>query len=296
MTTPAGGHNTPDRASDRYGQQILGVHALIALAAAGDSGTVRITDLWRVIGRLPEPNSVTGWAGQGKLGELITSIVQQHGDPGTDTEYTSREVSTTGVTEGWADTETDPAAIYWPDRQAAAAIPFTVKDGRPVSPFAPAGIRYGRNEFGRWGEQKMADAIVLAWFAGCRHLLMIRRGDSYGWAVPGGHVEPGESPAEAAARKLAEETGLRYPASMGLVTSPQHVPDPRASDEAWAVTFPVIFDLSTVAKLPAVTGADDAADAAWIQAGVCSDLDRLDVFPAHTSMLQRLLAGDVNGE
>jgi 8-oxo-dGTP pyrophosphatase MutT (NUDIX family) len=32
-----------------------------------------------------------------------------------------------------------------------------------------------------------------------------------GWEAPGGHLDPGESPSEAAARELAEEAGLRVP-------------------------------------------------------------------------------------
>src|SRR5947208_1119375 len=39
--------------------------------------------------------------------------------------------------EQWADPETDPTRIDWAPRQAAAAIPFQVIDGRPVNPCDP---------------------------------------------------------------------------------------------------------------------------------------------------------------
>ena len=43
-------------------------------------------------------------------------------------------------------------------------------------------------------------------------LLLIKRGQAPGlgrWSLPGGRVEPGETPAEAAAREVSEETGLQ---------------------------------------------------------------------------------------
>ncbi len=44
----------------------------------------------------------------------------------------------------------------------------------------------------------------------CRFVLVQRRNPPLAgeWSIPGGHVEPGESLAEAAAREAAEETGL----------------------------------------------------------------------------------------
>lgn len=47
-----------------------------------------------------------------------------------------------------------------------------------------------------------AAATLLLW----RHRFIT---DAWGWEVPGGAIEPGEEPATAAARELAEETGWR---------------------------------------------------------------------------------------
>lgn len=47
-------------------------------------------------------------------------------------------------------------------------------------------------------------------------VLLIRMGegrDRGSWALPGGHIEPGESPRDGAARELQEETGLTVPAA-----------------------------------------------------------------------------------
>jgi ADP-ribose pyrophosphatase len=217
-------------------------------------------------------------------------------------EYTHPDVFTIGVKEGWAEAETVPARINWPERQARAAIPFQVVDGRPVNPCEKTRVRRGRNQMGFWGEQKMADALVTL-TGGGRRLLMVERADGYGLAVPGGHVEPGETGLQAALRELAEETGLDAISMTGacmVVRPPRYVPDPRSSDEAWAVTVPVHVDLGDYGQrpLPAVEGGDDAVYAGWMPACTYDDLTRAitelygtegRVFAAHVSMLRDFL-------
>lgn len=220
--------------------------------------------------------------------------------------YTHPDVLTIGVEEGWADPETDPARIDWAERQPRAAIPFKVTGGRPVNPCEKTGIDRGRNEFGHWGEALMADALVTAELAGCPvpFLLMVERADGHGWAVPGGHVED-ETGLQAALRELAEETGLSQDSPLWQspgcsIMSARYVPDPRASDEAWAVTIPVHVDLGAVPVLPPVRGGDDALRAAWIPAGdyrvLTASLGFLDplngVFAAHVPMLTEFLGGE----
>jgi ADP-ribose pyrophosphatase len=211
--------------------------------------------------------------------------------------YTHPDVFTHGVAEGWAEAETDPTRIDWPARQARAAIPFEVTDGRPVNPCEKTGIRYGRNEMGFWGEQRMADALVTVTRGATRYLLMIERGDDYGWAVPGGHVKPGETGTQAAVRELAEETSLAVPAEACRALPPRYVPDPRSSDEAWAVTVPVHIDLGDPGVIPVAVGADDARRAEWIPADSYSQLSGFlgvyfggRVFTAHVAMLGDFLA------
>lgn len=214
--------------------------------------------------------------------------------------YTHPDVLTIGVRDGWADPQTDPTRIDWTARQAAAAIPFAVMDGRPVNPCENTGIRYGRNELGHWGEALAADAIVTATdLSGRRWIVMVERGDGHGWALPGGMVDPGEIPAAAAVRELAEETGLTVPGVAQRVLPARYVPDPRASDESWIVTVPVVFDLGVrdFFRFPVVNGADDADRAEWLHAdsypALAADLAITyegDVFRAHRRLLADLLS------
>ncbi|GAB3265190.1 NUDIX domain-containing protein [Kineosporia babensis] len=214
-------------------------------------------------------------------------------------EYTDPATFTAGVAEGWAEAETDPTRIDWTARQAAALLPFEVRAGRPVTPGASTGIDRGRNGLGLWGENPMADALVTAQTDdGVRWVLLVERGDGHGWAVPGGSIETGESPQQAAARELSEETTFAVLFARWECSEPRWVPDPRASDEAWAVTVVAHTHLH-VGRLPQVKGADDARRAAWIRAesyhAVVADLaDRGGrVFAAHCDLLRQYLDSSI---
>lgn len=88
-------------------------------------------------------------------------------------------------------------------------------------------------------------------------VLLILRGtepEKGRWSVPGGHVEPGESPAEAAAREAFEETGLTVSIGRQLPTVVIPAPGGRV--------FHIHHFAATVTG-GALQPGDDADDVRW---------------------------------
>lgn len=191
----------------------------------------------------------------------------------------------------------DPTAIDWTERQERAAVPFEVVDGLPINPRPRPDLMPGKGDLWHWGEGVCSDAIVfnLNPFTQERHLLMIKRGDGHGWALPGGGLDEGETAEGGCSRELEEETGFRLHPGVFDMLPARVVDDPRAGENAWMVTIPGLVILIN-SPLPAVSGQDDADEAAWLPAGSLAELQAAIaerggvIFPAHVDLLQEAMA------
>ena len=89
-------------------------------------------------------------------------------------------------------------------------------------------------------------------------LLMVRRGRSPGagkWSIPGGRVEPGETPEQAVVRELMEETGVRGVCE-GLMGSLER----RGPDHHFVI---LDYRMRLLGNDDPVAG-DDAVEVAWV--------------------------------
>lgn len=102
------------------------------------------------------------------------------------------------------------------------------------------------------------------------------------WELPGGKSEPGETPAAAAARELAEETGVTVAAGDGVVLGREEQHDPHLPAERSIALTLVAFEAPPGAA-PRALGSEDCR---WER------VDRLDDYewPAANRRLNALLA------
>ena len=140
----------------------------------------------------------------------------------------------------------------------------------------------GRYEYEYARPAVAADIVVLS-LEDDPHVLLIQRRDEpfQGcWALPGGFVDPDETLAQAAARELLEETGVRGVRleQLGAFGDPGR--DPRG----WVVTIAFLARVDRAAVKP--ESGDDAAAVGW------HPLSRLPEKLAfdHGKMLERALA------
>ncbi|HEY2194969.1 MAG TPA: NUDIX domain-containing protein [Actinomycetospora sp.] len=121
-------------------------------------------------------------------------------------------------------------------------------------------------------------------------LLLVRRAhdpEAGRWTLPGGRVEPGETPADAAAREVAEETGLE------VVVGAEWLVLARPTGVLAADGTETVFEIHDFVADPVggrLRAGDDAADAGWFTP---AELSRL---PLTTDLLAHLgTAGFVPG-
>ncbi|OYX37865.1 hypothetical protein B7Z00_02740 [Candidatus Saccharibacteria bacterium 32-50-10] len=151
------------------------------------------------------------------------------------------------------------------EQEGFLALGLTTDDnGRPLHPWRCdiPDLPSTKGDLWKWGPNYTVDPIVLSQDNDGPVILLIQRGDCGQWALPGGFVDSGENPLEAARRELREETSLEITdgESTAHVCYQGPVHDRRSTMYAWPETTSILMHVPTA---PVAAG-DDAMTAQWV--------------------------------
>jgi bifunctional NMN adenylyltransferase/nudix hydrolase len=131
------------------------------------------------------------------------------------------------------------------------------------------------------------DAVVVQ----SGHVLLVKRKAMPGqglWALPGGFLNQEETLLDGAIRELREETKIKVPVPVlkGSIRGQKTFDHPNRSSRGRTITTAFYIDLGFDAKLPKVTGADDAEKARWVP---FNEVDRTKLFEDHFFILDNFV-------
>jgi ADP-ribose pyrophosphatase len=177
----------------------------------------------------------------------------------------------TRIPGGWADPAcvTRDELMLWSKtgymHSYEGPIRHDPETGYPLNPLGRLGIA-GRGLLGKWGPNHASDAMLtrVGPTSGLLEVLLIQR-KSGEWALPGGMVDSGETPRDAAYRELQEETGLSMDGTRPRLVYQGICDGPRLTDNAWIESSVYHFHLAADSPVSTATprASDDAHDAKW---------------------------------
>jgi len=161
-------------------------------------------------------------------------------------------------------------------------------DGLPIHPWFAAmasdpsiGVVGGKGTYWHWGPNYTADSVIFC----DDHVLLVKRKDTGQWALPGGHVDPGESALFAGVREVEEETGVVLPeATEADIIYEGPVVDPRATAHAWPETTAVRRHID--GPLPELRNSEESEKVAWFPVAVA--LQDPTLFGSHSLFIRQV--------
>lgn len=145
-------------------------------------------------------------------------------------------------------------------------------------------VLYGPR-LGKEGELRLGCSAVI--FDDSRQkVLLTQRSDNGHWCLPGGHMESGESAAEACEREVFEETGLKVRATrlLGVYSNPDQLVVYKDGNKAFFVVLN--FEVEVMEGKPGLS--DETTDFGWF---TLAEMESLPIHANHKSRVEDAMRG-----